>query len=172
MHGVDHMSRPAIAFAATKHVARRLIEAGSKTDHLAEDLCVELGLPVAPRPVLFEIAKGGKGASTKPPVCAAASPPKRLDATAKPDKVDDATRPLRAGEPIGQLLCEEALAPLQLPPTIADMAPLLQLYMENATATQIGASTIVQRNFRAMRLRRKEEARARFYMPRSIAKKT
>lgn len=169
---VDQTSRPAIAYAKTKQVARRLVEAGAAIDHLSDKLCVELGLPLPGLfvPVAADIAKGGKGTSVKPVVSrTSVSPPRRSDAP-KAERVDETIR-LRAGEAMGQLL-REALSPLKLEPTVADTAPLLQLYMQNSSARQIGASIIIQRNFREMRLRRQKELKARFYLPRSIAKKT
>ena len=176
---LDLLSRPAIAYATTKQVARRLLEAGAKTDYLADELCLELGLSIpASRTGSLE---GSKAPSSRSPAAAkpairttASSTTKRQEVATKSDRQADkpegALQQLRAGEADARLL-SDALSPLRLPPTIADTAPLLQIYPQNASATQTGAATIIQLNFRAMRVRRQKEAKARFFMPRSIAKK-
>ena len=49
LHRVDKMKREAIAYATTRSVARRLLEAGANSTQLPAKFCVELGLP-PPKP--------------------------------------------------------------------------------------------------------------------------
>ena len=73
---------------------------------------------------------------------------------------------LKAGESAGRSP-SAVLKQLRLEPIVPDVAPLLMIYQENASATQIGASLIIQRRFRELRYYRYTQEKARFYLPRN-----
>lgn len=166
---MDLTHQPTIAYATTKPVARRLLEAGATTDRLKESLCAELGLRAPHRSsVATDSVKAvSRAAHTRPQSSAAVRP------TAKQSKMVGVTRLMRAGDPTESTtkLLRTYLYPLKLTPTVADTAPLLQVYRQNATAAQTGAATIIQRRFRSMRLRRQREQKMKFYLPRNVLKK-
>ena len=161
--------RPAIGYATTKQVARRLLEAGATTEHLADALCKELGLPMPRRASKTDSAKAAKFGNSKSPPRAAAPAPRP---TAAQPKLVGVTSVLRAGEATMTRIkfLRAALDPLKLMPTVADAAPLLQVYTQNASAEQLGASIIVQRRFRSLRLRRHRAQKMKFYLPRNVLK--
>ena len=74
---------------------------------------------------------------------------------------------MNAGEASNRLLLA-ALSPLRLEPLIADKAPLLELFSQNASKLQIGASTIIQRQYRALIRRRRRAHIARFYLMKKV----
>jgi len=177
----DQAARTAIAHATNKKVARRLLEAGAKSNQLPVELCVQLGLS---RTECFEESEAIVLRSTKvkqsarndaPPSGGTAGSSKdansfrRQDST-KESKADGTKSVLRAGgltwHPIAA-----ALHPLRLEPMLADRAPLLQLYTQNANKMERGAATIIQRQYRTHRLRQLMARKNSFFQPTTRNKK-
>lgn len=158
---IDRASRTAIAHASTKQVARRLLEAGAISSQLPEALCSQLGLPA---PVKQPSAMGTKAKSAsflrhRSPWSASTR-----GLSSPPDP--SASRPILRADAAHTHSLDEALRPLWLEPAIQDSAPLLKIYPENATATQLGAIKRLQNGYRAMRASRVQTAKQSFYMPR------
>lgn len=172
---VDKASMNAIAHARTAQVARRLLESGASSAQLSADLCETLGLPLAKLPMVGNALMASKTAGPN------ASDPnerrrvgqrealsKRSPAGVTPaesvGRGTGVTARLRAGEQDGYPL-RAALTPLCVAPTLPDNAPLLQLYPQNASKTQIGGATLIQLRYRELRYRRSRALKQRFYMP-------
>lgn len=151
----DKASCTALGYTASKQVARRLLEAGATSSQTPEALCAVLGLTThSSSSENTAEPRGGK----------AAAPSNRVRSSASLGDNGFASAILRAGG-IDPRPPRATLRMLTLEPILPVAAPLLKLGPRSANAAQVRAITLMQRRYRALRLRRHKRAKASFYKP-------